>query len=345
MLTFATVLFVIALIWTAILTSLVRVPTINYGVVLRWGRRTKRVFDEGLHIIIPFGIETVLLVPYDLREISFEDNGSLKTVTEDRVVVEIEGQLQYRPANIKTMDETGDQQLILRFLETTGDKITTGLLGAIKDGLGSVAGVTTSDKFIRDREALGFLIDSLLRLETTPHLNPIPYPDPNHPKHGEVWIADIPTLTIPPGNRRIRIPVDSPEDRLDFYKMNRGTIRDLLKETTSSGSTSSLELRYGIDIMTLTISKVSFSPKVIEAMEKQREERAKQEALVVQVEQVVTGSKRLRDKNGGNLTREQANDVMGVLTGTAKPRNIQEIRGLKGGTLPVIQIGNPPANP
>jgi len=344
MLTFAIVLFVIALIWAAILTSLVRVPTINYGVVLRWGKRTERVFDEGLHLIIPFGIETVLLVPYDLREISFEGKDSLKTVTEDRVMVEIEGQLQYRPANIKTMDETGVRQLILRFLETTGDKITTGLLGAIKDGLGSVAGVTTSDKFIRDREALSFLIDSLLRLGTTPHLSPIPYPDSNHPKHGEVWIDDIPTPTIPPGNRRIRIPVDSPEDRLDFYKANRGIIRDLLRGTTS-GSNSFLELRYGIDIMTLTISKVSFSTKVIEAMERQREELAKRDAINVQVEQVIEGSKKLRDKTGGSLTREQANDVMGVLTGTAKPRNITDIRGLKGGTLPVIQIGNPPTNP
>jgi regulator of protease activity HflC (stomatin/prohibitin superfamily) len=311
MLTFAIIVFVLAIILTGVLTSFVRVSTINYGVVLFFGKRTEKVLDEGPHWILPFGLQTVEMIPCELREITFKGAESLKTVTADKVVVEIEGELQYRPASLDAtyQYQGGNRPLILRFLETTDDRITTGLLGAIKNELGAIAGVTPSDDFIKDRELLSLLIDSLLRLKVPSYLD------------GKF-----------PG-----APVDDPNQRIPFYNTNRSLVRDDLRDAKDD-SVSQLELRYGINIVTLTISKVFFSQKVIEAMEREKEELANKKAIGVKVEQVITGLKDLRDKNKGNLTREQANDVMGVLTGTAQPKIIHDVRGLKGGALPVVKV-------
>lgn len=309
-------LVIAALILTAVMTSLIRVDTINYGVVLRFGRRTGRVLKEGLHLILPFGIETVELVPCELREIKFNTpDTQLTTLTKDRLLIEIRGELQYRPAhpNTKYQVDGRKKPLILRFLETTDNEITTGLLGAIKNELGAIAGVTESDGFIADREALGLLIDSMLRLEKPAHF------DNNLTGGG---------------------PVDKPGKRLAFYKAKRKKIREKLAKM--DGSHSALEKRYGIDITTLTLSKVSLSTKVIEAMEKQKEEEYKKKAIKIQVEQFNEGVKSLQDE--GKLTKQQAYSTMAVLTGAADKLKLTEndikITGLKPGAVPLINFGN-----
>jgi regulator of protease activity HflC (stomatin/prohibitin superfamily) len=301
---------------------------VNYGVVLRFGKRTDRVLTEGINLVWPFGIETVELIPFDLREVPFE----LEAITKDNVPVIINGELQYRPAHIsarefvpgKTPGTKVERKLILRFLETTDDKITTGLLGAIKNELGAISGVTLTDRFIGDRELLGLLIDTLLRLEKPSYLDTKNFPGPA-PK------------------KSLEVPVSDPRKRLDFYRHYRDQIRELLaKITDEGGSHSPLEMRYGIDVETLTLSRITFSKKVVEAMEREREEKGKQKALEVQTLQKIEMMKKLKTEAG--LSGEQAHDTSDVLMGGAEKRKIIEVRGLTGGNLPIINLnGNNPS--
>lgn len=131
------------------------VPTVHYGVVLRFKKRTGRVLDEGLHFVLPF-IDSVELFAYEVVTASIEESFFSK----DNLQVIIKGAVQWRP----------DQKLYDVFIERSESTISEGLTAAIKSELGIIAGTKPAAAFIKSREAISDLINCILRMNEPFHV-------------------------------------------------------------------------------------------------------------------------------------------------------------------------------
>ncbi len=131
-------------------------PTLNYGMVVRFRKRTGRVLNEGLNFIWPF-IESVDLIEYKAM------NLDVKTFffSQDNLEVIINGSVRYRP----------DKNLVDKaFSEMTETAITKGIEDTIKQELGIIGGTKPASVFITSKEAVSHLINCVLRMEKPPHI-------------------------------------------------------------------------------------------------------------------------------------------------------------------------------
>jgi regulator of protease activity HflC (stomatin/prohibitin superfamily) len=260
-------------------SSIKVVPTAYYGVVERFGKRTGRLLDEGLHFVLPFGIDQVEILSYELKT----EEVPLTVTSKDGIKIDVGGTIQYRPAKIgEKSNLRREKQLLLTFIEIPDKTIKEGLVGTIRDELGAIAGLCEAKEFIENREALGLLINSVLRLENVPHL-----------------------ATNPPV---------VPGKRLDFYKDNHPAITKRLKDEGTIGSNSAIEHLYGIDIARFTISKVTFDTLYQQALEAQKEAEKRVESLGKTTDGRIANIKKLID---AGLTAEQAAMAIDVIEGKA----------------------------
>ena len=204
--------------------SIVIVSTVHCGIVSRFKKRTGRVLDEGLRFVWPF-VDSVDLfklevVTSDVAESFFSS---------DQLEVIIKGKVQWRP----------DKRLVSsKFVEMSEDTITKGLIGAIKAELGIIAGQKEAEAFIGSREAVGLLINCVLRME-----------EPFHIIHAAL-----------------------PSTRLDFYVQNGNNVRDHLRdEHKLVNNRSDIEAGYGIDILKFELEDVDFSPATKKVMESKKQ--------------------------------------------------------------------------
>ena len=133
------------LVMAAVLTlrGLVIVPTVHYGLVTRFKKRTGQILKEGLHIVIPF-IDSVELFKYEM--VTSQINESF--FSKDNLKVVVQGSVQWCP----------DQKLLdSKFIEMSEETIQKGLIDAIKSELGIIAGTKKGEAFISSREAISHL--------------------------------------------------------------------------------------------------------------------------------------------------------------------------------------------
>lgn len=226
-----TVLGLLLIIGTLIVNAIVIVPTVHFGQVLRFKRRTGRILKEGLHFVVPF-IDSVELFKSELVTTDVGESFFSK----DNLEIMIKGSVQWRPDEA-LLDST--------FVEMSENTITKGLVDTIKSELGIIAGTKKGEAFIKDREAISLLINSVLRLSAPPH------------------IAE--NL--------------SPAERLQYYIDNTPVIRKrLADEPKNVNDRSDLENLYGIDIIRFSLADVDFSQTTKAALEKKKQAEAEMKA-------------------------------------------------------------------
>lgn len=274
---------IIGITLVLIAKAIVFVPTFKVGAVRRFGALTGRTLQPGgPYFIWPF-IEDRLLK-------SVEDEGTtialqrksvnIKVISSDRLQVLIEGSIQYRL----------DPALLQKFLEV-GKDAWEGLIDAIKSELGIIAGKKKADSFIERRGAIQDLINCVLRLEISPHQNP------------SILGTKLSSAPIPP------------EERLEFYEENISSVKTLLKkERENHHGESTVEKRYGIEVITFELFKVDFSDDTLQALEAERQAKAKMDAAQVLANRKLEIFRRLREEglglqeaiNEASVTIEQA---------------------------------------
>ena len=260
-----------------VLRAAVSIPTVHYGLVTRWGKRTGRVLDEGLHFVIPF-IDLVELFKYHVATKPISES----FLSKDRLQVMIKGSVQWRP----------DKSLLNRaFVEMSEDAISEGLESAIKSELGIIAGTKSGLAFIGNREAIGFLINCVLRLSVPPHV-----------KEGL-----------------------KPSERLRYYIENALNIRKhLTDEGKNTEDRSPIEARYGIDIVEFALADVDFSPKTIEALEKRKQVEGELRAQDAQFKKIAVITEELKAKG---LTPQEAVNAAQAIIGNAE-KKVFSVEGL-----------------
>lgn len=278
------------------------VPKAHYGVRLILGRRIskmsnvakfffgKGVRDEGFCLKIPF-LEEIEIFPYELQTTPIK----VRVFSKDRLEITVEGSVQHRP----------DRALVEKiYAEMSEDAIRIGLVDAVESELGKIAGSKEGDVFIQSREELENLINCVLRLNIPPHHGPSGYST-----QGDLCDnGEIP-----------------PEKRIEFYKQNRKKIRETLDgEAKEVFLRSTIEERYGFDIVTFALSKVDFSPETKKALEEKRQAKAHTEAA----QEKITMMKMLQEQG---LSPEKANNASDVaLKQATRLIYSLELEGLKG---------------
>ncbi len=324
------VLFLLA---GTIFTGLVRISTINYGVVTLFGERTGRIVREGLRLIWPFGFNKVELIPFDLKT----NEITVIVYSKDNVAITIKGSNQHRPTGYKVPQaKTGiaeiDQKidlleqypygwakrgdgkpLLFSYMEAEEATILGGLSDGIKHEIGAIAGTYPADKFIQERDALGRIINATLIMEVPPH------------KRKQL----IKKFEHLPESERL-VPV---KDRIKFYKDHAAEIDDLIEKARNNNlEVSEIEGRYGIEIETFALATVDFSEKTKAALELARQQEAENKKVVKRTDAKATSFKTLKD---AGLSSSEANDASNVILQITNPINVNDIRG---GAFPHINV-------
>lgn len=228
----------LAIIVILFCNSFVIIPSYHFGVLSVLGRRIRGengILREGPHLTWPF-ISSVELVSMELvkKDIRFA------FTTHDKLRLQIEGVFQYRPdPDVLDFDERNI------FVTVSEEVIVAGVVEAVEARLGGLGGKCNHEVFVENRQALGDIINAILRLQNPPHID-------HEVEAGEALVA--------------------------FYNANWPIIRKILAdEKKNLKDRSRIERRYGIDVEAFDLGNVDFTPETQAAFEeeKQAEARAK----------------------------------------------------------------------
>ncbi len=286
------------------------VPPYHYGVVACFGKRRKLVLREGLALVIPYA-EKVELVSMELGEITVV----APFTTKDHASLVVSGPLQYRP-DPEIINDKGQNV----FVEMSDTIIESGISDALEAKLGALGGIHDAEEFITNRPAIADFIKCYLRLgsEEQPHLNHDP---------GTCGVAGCAMI------KEIALP-----DIITFYKTHWLGVRQIIKarekEAKAKGAEkkySTMERRYGINIEAFPLAKVDFSPETRAALERERQAKANEKALITRRADI----QKLLDMN---IPAQIAVDQVNVAYGDARP----SIISIEGNSSAPILIGNIP---
>lgn len=255
--TLFTVISLIAVVATA---SIITIPANHFGVVKRFGGRTRRIMREGFNLKLPL-VDSVELISQQLAEITV----TAKFTTKDKIQLRYEGSLQYRPdpriqrlengvnVFVENLDEP---QGVNVFIEMSEEIISSGISDRIKSLLGALGGLNDSEKFIKQREVLKDVVNSMLRAETPPHVN-----------------HDPRTCGLTGCTRRKHVDI---KDLIGFYQKHRTVIRPRVEGEDGvaedfDARPSDIELLYGIQIDYFAPADVGFTEETEKALEDQRQ--------------------------------------------------------------------------
>lgn len=247
---------------TIILSGMVTVPPNRFGVLNRFGARLrdeKGILREGLNFVLPF-VDSVELVSMELTRKPVKFGFTAK----DGVRIEIQGIFQYR-ADPDVLKESGPDEGRNIFLTVSEESIVDGINEAVEAALGGLGGKYDHEDFIKSRQALGDIINAILRMgSVAPHLN--------HKKEG--CEARIPMDSEKPkgDSKQCDLPekIDA-DDLITFYNTHWREVKEYLKCEPLSTKRSEMERQYGIDIESFDLGNVDFTSETTKALEKEKQ--------------------------------------------------------------------------
>ncbi|MSU44800.1 hypothetical protein EXS45_01320, partial [Candidatus Nomurabacteria bacterium] len=246
------------------LDSFVIIPGPNYGVHLRFGKRTGKIYKEGFGLKIPI-IDTVELFSTELNKIDVTANFT----TKDKLDLTLKGSLQYRPDSSISDDiedlyrRAGDRLGKNTFFAMSDEIIKTGIEDVVKSLLGGLGGAYDGEKFINNRQALGAIINSIIRLKKPTHFN-----------HNNKTCG-VPECTHPK-------KIDA-ENLVEFYNKHWPHTKDAVDKRPDT-EYSLTEIRYGIDIEIFALASVDFSLETKQAFEKNKQAEARTNAYKFKID-------------------------------------------------------------
>lgn len=241
----------------AIFDAIVFVPAVHYGVKWRFGGQIAGTLDEGLNFKIPF-IDKVKMAPLELKTSVIK----VAFTTIDKLRLVIPGSLQFRAdkrileepkrdENDNVVDEGGKNV----FVRISDEAIVVGVEKDIQAKLGGIGGKYNAEEFIKNRQALADLINSILRLQKPLHLN--------HIREDVDWCG------VSGCQYGEKIDADK---LIEFYNDHWKKGKEILdNEKNHLEDHSEIERRYGIDIVTYSLAEVDFTPETQAAQEEKKQ--------------------------------------------------------------------------
>lgn len=247
------------------LSSYKRIPPATYGVVNRMGRRLTKgqggILLEGGHWLRPL-IDRVELISTELDRIEI----NVSFTTKDNVTIKVNGPLQYRPDSEITNNQ--GQNL---FIEISEETMCKGIAEEVQAKLGALGGVYEAQVFIKNRQAFGALINTMLRFETPPHRN--------HPFLAGKDNESDPTTGLRPcgsNDKGKKCPFEgkkeiSAKDLIRFYNTHWQWVKNQTDSVRASGELSVIEKRFGIEVAVFNLADVAFGKEMEKALEERKQ--------------------------------------------------------------------------
>ncbi|MFH0712637.1 MAG: SPFH domain-containing protein [Candidatus Jorgensenbacteria bacterium] len=274
-----------------ILNSIVIIPPYHFGVWSWLGHRVRGkrgILREGPHFVAPL-ISSVELVSMELvkKDIGFH------LTTSDGFRLKAAGVFQYRPdPDVWHKNGHPDQGRNV-FVTVSEDVIVDGVIESVEARLGGLGGRYGHEHFIRHRQALGDIINAILRLSTPPHLRHFlgaadpdpswrpPFPEnPDHPNN-------LPPSFCGLNDCEFKEREVSAERLVDFYDKHWRQVRIYMKrESYARSDRSGLEERYGIDVEVFDLGNVDFTEETQAALEEEKQAEARYRAAEKRLEVV-----------------------------------------------------------
>jgi len=323
MITLLLVFFLIGLggvVVYAILDSIVFVPAVHYGVRWRFGGQTAGTLDEGLNFKLPF-IDVVKMAPLALSTSPIE----VEFTTFDKLRLIIPGSLQFRADKTILEEEKKDSSCRVMqkggknvFVRISDEAIVTGVEKDIQAKLGGIGGKYEAEEFIKNRQALADLINSILRLQKPLHLNHVPGNDD--------WCG------VRGCGRGEKTNAD---ELISFYNDHWEKAKEILdNEKNHVEDHSEIERRYGIDIVAYSLAEVDFTKETQAAQEEKKQAEYRAEAGMKIIELSEEAKKKLPD-----LSDQQALNWADSTLNPGTPRQMISVEGeagVAGGLLGLV---------
>ena len=310
-------------ILTILASAIAKVPTAHYGVEVVFNKRTGRKFKEGLHLKTPFFGE-VLLYPASLATYSLAGNDAVIAISADNMEMTIEGSVQLRP----------DFDKLDKFVEIPEETIKHGMGDAIESGLGIIAGSEQGEDFVGRREAIEHIINCLFLLNRRPDF----YVNKEDPAK---------FISTPPDSFKHyieRLKEANADDQLSLEKISHlesgnlvipfkkkkvERVETMLQFEGSMKEASKVEELYAIDIAVFKLSKVAFSKKTTEALEKKKQAEKDLQAVTLRQQEKM---KIMDELIARGVPAAQASNDADAAVGIAPKQTIS-------GGVPIVNIG------
>lgn len=256
-----------------VLSSIATTPPYHFDVLSVLGARLrgkKGVLREGLNFIIPF-ISSRERISMEL----VKNDIKFAFTTKDGFRLQAEGVFQYRPdPDVLFPKEHPDHGRNV-FVTVSEETILAGVTEAVEARLGGVGGKNDHTVFIESRQALGDIVNAILRMKKPYHLMhkkgtpaPIVTDDPNSSEFSFCGKNDCP----------YNEPVEA-EQLVQFYNFHWHEIRTIREAGSGYNSTrSEIELRYGINTETFDLGNISFTEETEAALEEEKQAVARSKA-------------------------------------------------------------------
>ncbi len=312
------ILIAVVLFWKAVAS----VGEKRFTVPTLLRKRMKKYWTEGLHLLIPFFMSVKEKYTYSLEPQTMEISFSF--FSKDRRELKVSWLIRWA-ADPKVKTKEGHIRFAEVMLDTSANRLETlenGLKSKLMSEVGRLGGMHPWEVFINMRRAIEHYINSILRLEEPPHINPA--------KVLKEQLANIPEYQHLQGNAlNDEVPF---EKRLEFYKEFSGPIGELLRIESSTDEHSLDEEFYGINLLELSIDNVDFSQATKEALE--QEARARDQiaaAMQFHRAKVEMAGDYTDEKDGGlGLNSRSAVESAELNLGQAVEKKVHSVHGLEG---------------
>lgn len=234
--------------------------------------------------------------------------------TRDDLTVEIEGKLQY-VADPNVVDENGR----VIFTKMSDDTISVGISKDIESKLGGIGGLRNKKDLTDSRQALSKFFNQNLRSSVPFHLRHIGCQEPKCPE----GLRDQNQI--------------SAKDIISFYNAHWVAAKAITdNEQNIQNDKSSTEIRYGIDIITFTISRVGFDEETRKALGAAKRAELRSNAFKRTV--LPLAKKAVKELAG--ISPDTALNAAQAATDpvVAEHRHIIATEG-KGGAQPIVVLG------
>ncbi len=265
--------FLIGAVFGLIMDSWFITPAFHFNVHERLGRRTGKVSLEGLGLKIPL-IDKVKRISMSLKPIPIGVNFT----TKDNVQLANTGSLQHSP-DFRITDEEGRN----KYISISEEVIKSGIEDMLKDMLGGLGGAYNANDFIEGRQALGDLINNILKFKVPYHLR-------HHRDAHDGSTCNVADCEICDAAPDCDVAEDckyegcgvmgciegrqvNSEKLIEFYNSHWKFLKDhrVEEEERQRKEASSVEQRYGIKVEVFALSKVGFSEEREKALEAQKQ--------------------------------------------------------------------------
>lgn len=317
------VLFYVAIVLGAlgvlylIADSIVFINAVNYGVVWRFGGQTKGTRKEGLNLKFPI-VEKIKTVSLELKTKEIK----VEFTTKDNLRLTIPGSIQYR-ADSHVLD--GDDKNV--FVRVSDEAVAKGIERDIQAKLGGIGGQYGGEDFIKNRQALDSIINSILRLDNPLHLT---YDFASCEKKSCSFCKKQ-------SNKKGIDKGIMADQLINFYNTHWKPVKELLdheNDPENINNRSNLEKRYGIDIVKYSLAEISFTEETQGAQEerKQAEYRAQAGIKIIKLAEQAKSS-------SPDISSQQALNWADSILNPDTPRTMISVEGdsgILGGLLGLI---------